>query len=113
MPRHGGHVGAPSAVPHLRARRLLRRLEEQARHEAFPLEPSSDRDLAGARRVLELVLHRRDRDGDRMTGEAAPAGAAPAPSAWSPLQSPLFRSLWIATIVSNVGSWMQDVGAGW
>ncbi|HKE38620.1 MAG TPA: MFS transporter [Casimicrobiaceae bacterium] len=34
-------------------------------------------------------------------------------SAWSPLQSALFRSLWIATIVSNVGGWMQDVGAGW
>jgi MFS family permease len=29
------------------------------------------------------------------------------------LQNRLFRSLWIATIVSNVGSWMQDVGAGW
>lgn len=34
-------------------------------------------------------------------------------SAWSPLRNPLFRSLWIATIVSNVGTWMQDVGAGW
>src|SRR5215472_12045880 len=34
-------------------------------------------------------------------------------SAWSPLASTLFRNLWIATIVSNVGSWMQDVGAGW
>src|SRR5215472_12827192 len=34
-------------------------------------------------------------------------------SAWSPLASTLFRGLWIATIVSNVGSWMQDVGAGW
>src|SRR5213076_275803 len=32
---------------------------------------------------------------------------------WRPLQNTLFRSLWIATIVSNVGSWMQDVGAGW
>ena len=29
------------------------------------------------------------------------------------MQNRLFRSLWIATIVSNVGSWMQDVGAGW
>jgi MFS family permease len=29
------------------------------------------------------------------------------------LQSGLFRSLWIATIVSNVGTWMQDVGSGW
>ena len=36
-----------------------------------------------------------------------------ATSPWRPLQSTLFRSLWIATIVSNVGSWMQDVGAGW
>jgi MFS family permease len=42
-------------------------------------------------------------------------GAQPAVehSAWSPLQNALFRSLWIATIVSNIGTWMQDVGAGW
>jgi MFS family permease len=43
--------------------------------------------------------------------ESTPSAAAS--SAWSPLQNGLFRSLWIATIVSNVGSWMQDVGAGW
>ncbi|MEN3952894.1 MFS transporter [Iodidimonas sp. SYSU 1G8] len=30
-----------------------------------------------------------------------------------PLRLPLFRALWIATIVSNVGTWMHDVGAGW
>src|SRR6516162_1266432 len=50
------------------------------------------------------------------TPQTEPAGRATpraAPSAWSPLQSALFRNLWIATIVSNVGSWMQDVGAGW
>ena len=44
------------------------------------------------------------------------AGATPqsaAPTAWSPLRNLLFRNLWIATIVSNVGTWMQDVGAGW
>ena len=34
-------------------------------------------------------------------------------SALSPLKNTLFRSLWIATIVSNIGTWMQDVGAGW
>ena len=34
-------------------------------------------------------------------------------SAWRPLRSGLFRALWIATIVSNIGTWMQDVGAGW
>ena len=55
-----------------------------------------------------------------MSGEPArPAETATATadgtaaSAWSPLRNALFRSLWIATIVSNVGSWMQDVGAGW
>src|SRR5258708_37224798 len=36
-----------------------------------------------------------------------------ASSPWSPLQNALFRSLWIATIVSNIGTWMQDVGSGW
>jgi MFS family permease/quinol monooxygenase YgiN len=30
-----------------------------------------------------------------------------------PLSLPLFRALWIATIVSNIGTWMHDVGAGW
>lgn len=30
-----------------------------------------------------------------------------------PLTSPVFRSLWIATICSNVGTWMQDAGSGW
>ncbi len=30
-----------------------------------------------------------------------------------PLRLPVFRALWIATIVSNVGTWMHDVGASW
>jgi len=30
-----------------------------------------------------------------------------------PLSFPIYRSLWIATVVSNVGTWMHDVGAGW
>ena len=34
-------------------------------------------------------------------------------SAWSPLREPVFRALWIATVVSNIGSWMQDVGEAW
>jgi len=39
--------------------------------------------------------------------------SAPESSPWTPLQNALFRSLWIATIVSNIGTWMQDVGSGW
>lgn len=34
-------------------------------------------------------------------------------NARGPLGFPVFRALWIATIVSNVGTWMHDVGAGW
>jgi len=33
--------------------------------------------------------------------------------AWSPLTEPLFRSLWIAAVISYTGTWMQNVGAGW
>lgn len=45
---------------------------------------------------------------------AVPASPPPPPvSTWSPLRHPLFRGLWIATIVSYIGTWMQDVGAGW
>jgi MFS family permease len=34
-------------------------------------------------------------------------------SAWDPLRRPVFRSLWIAALVSSIGSWMQTMGAGW
>src|SRR5262249_55463746 len=34
-------------------------------------------------------------------------------SPWAPLRVPLFRSLWIAAVISYTGTWMQNVGAGW
>ncbi|MGB9093779.1 MAG: MFS transporter, partial [Gallionella sp.] len=34
-------------------------------------------------------------------------------SAWAPLRHRVFRTLWIASVVSNIGSWMHEVGAGW
>src|SRR5215471_2077796 len=34
-------------------------------------------------------------------------------SSFAPLRAPIFRALWIATIVSNLGTWMQDVGESW
>src|SRR5271157_1593952 len=39
--------------------------------------------------------------------------AAPRHSVLGPLHEPLFRTLWIAAVVSYTGSWMQNVGAGW
>ena len=34
-------------------------------------------------------------------------------NAWAPLRHRTFRALWIAQTVSNVGTWMQTVGAQW
>ena len=45
--------------------------------------------------------------------ERGTAGPGPAASAWAPLRIRLFRTLWIASLVSNVGTWMQTVGAQW
>ena len=41
------------------------------------------------------------------------SGHRPKVSAWAPLRVPLFRALWIANVASNVGTWMQSVGAAW
>lgn len=43
----------------------------------------------------------------------ASTGGPRSRSAWAPLAEPLFRSLWIAAVVSYTGTWMQNVGAGW
>jgi MFS family permease len=45
--------------------------------------------------------------------DAAVAPPSKPASAWSPLQNAVFRGIWIASIASNIGTWMQDVGAGW
>jgi MFS family permease len=48
-----------------------------------------------------------------------PAVPAPTPpsekhaTGFEPLQSPLFRKLWIASTVSNLGGWMQDTAGTW
>jgi len=34
-------------------------------------------------------------------------------AALDPLREPLFRSLWLAAVISYTGTWMQNVGAGW
>jgi MFS family permease len=35
------------------------------------------------------------------------------PSPWLPLRVAAFRALWLAVLVSNIGTWMQTVGAQW
>jgi MFS family permease len=34
-------------------------------------------------------------------------------SPWAPLRQRIFRLLWLAVLVSNIGTWMQTVGAQW
>jgi MFS family permease len=43
---------------------------------------------------------------------AAPSHTAPR-SAWAPLRIRIYRALWVAQFASNVGTWMQTVGAQW
>jgi predicted MFS family arabinose efflux permease len=43
-----------------------------------------------------------------------PAGAPPKDaSSLSPFRYPIFAVLWIATVVANIGIWMQNAAAGW
>lgn len=44
---------------------------------------------------------------------AGTAAATPAVSAWGALRYRVFRWLWLATVVSNVGSWMYSAASGW
>lgn len=39
--------------------------------------------------------------------------ARPRLSAWEPLRLPLFRMFWLASLASNLGTWIHEVGAGW
>lgn len=34
-------------------------------------------------------------------------------SRWGPFRHPVFTAIWIATVVSNIGSWMFSASAGW
>ena len=34
-------------------------------------------------------------------------------SPWAPLGVPIFRAFWIASVGSNLGTWVHEVGAGW
>jgi MFS family permease len=48
-----------------------------------------------------------------LTPRSTQAASSPRSSTWTPLLYTWFRWLWIASIVSNIGTWMQNVGAAW
>jgi MFS family permease len=43
------------------------------------------------------------------TSDTGTAGS----SGWAPFRHRTFAVLWAATVLSNIGTWMHDVGAGW
>ena len=47
------------------------------------------------------------------TNEHSPSTADAEGSAWSPFFYAVFTVLWAATVLSNIGSWMQNAAAGW
>jgi MFS family permease len=50
-----------------------------------------------------------------MTSEtpSATSSSAQSLSPWTPLRHGLYRWLWIASVASNIGTWLQSVGASW
>jgi len=58
LPQDRGAVGAPTRMPHMRPRRLLRFFAEPARDQALPRHAPSDRQLGRGRRDLGVVLRR-------------------------------------------------------
>lgn len=48
-----------------------------------------------------------------MTSEADGSGTREAVSPWRPLRTPIFRNLLIADVMSDIGTFVQSVGAAW
>jgi MFS family permease len=53
--------------------------------------------------------HRRECQNRIMTQTTTPAKQM----MWAPLHHRVFRKIWIASVFSNIGTWMHEVGAGW
>lgn len=49
-------------------------------------------------------------DPARRSDAGRPASGA---SPWSPLRRPVYRAVWMASVASSIGTWMQSVGAAW
>jgi MFS family permease len=48
-----------------------------------------------------------------MTHPDQSTNPGPEPAPWVSLRYPVFRYLWIVTVVSNIGSWMFSAASGW
>ena len=62
---------------------------------------------------MERPCPPRERYYSYLPPELSTATKPPSTSGFAPLSRPLFRNRWIASIVSNLGSWMQDTAGTW
>jgi MFS family permease len=70
--------------------------------------------LAGPRkRVATVSLGAGTAGGQKRRMPRFPLRRVPLPRAFLPLRHSVFRTLWLATLASNIGGWMQNTGAGW
>lgn len=84
------------------------------KHEAEPL-PGKDQP---AENRLEASPQDQDQDTDGLLpGQEPQEPQEPPPqsrpSPWRPLATPAFAAMWSAALLSNTGTWMQQVGAAW
>ena len=48
-----------------------------------------------------------------MPDAASSTGPHARPTAWTPLAIPVFRAVWLASLASNIGIWLGNVGTAW
>src|SRR6516165_2544399 len=61
MSENGRYLGPSSSLPRMWTRRLLRFFQKQTRHQTLPSHETSHHAFSRTRRILGLVLRRRDR----------------------------------------------------
>lgn len=61
----------------------------------------------------KLVADARSSGQDQMTDQDVLASSDLVAVPPSPLHNPVCRAIWIASIVSNIGTWVHEVGTGW
>lgn len=65
-----------------------------------PASSTNDADAANANPAL-------------LPADGAAVNSSALASVLAPLREPLFRTLWIAAVISYTGSWMQNIATGW
>lgn len=64
--------------------------------------------------AVELEKEKTRIPGVPVMPEVAPGALGRASAGVSnPFANPIFKMLWVATLVSNIGTWMQEVASGW